>query len=213
MIYVVNLKDIESALESLGGEGKASQIQQRVLDEFCNGSIPDNYSHARSFKQTIQRKIEDHCPQADGFHRRGYDAKFTRFERGRYRLIDHQQAVIPEEIVSTRIYPEGVAVTISVNTFERNRAAREACIRHHGCKCKACNFDFRETYGSIGAGFIHVHHIIPLATIRQGYQVDPINDLVPLCPNCHAILHAASMTVEDLQREIQTRKSLISNIE
>ena len=52
-----------------------------------------------------------------------------------------------------------------------------------------CGFNFEQTYGEIGEGYIHVHHIKPLSEIQEGYEVDPINDLLPVCPNCHAMLH------------------------
>ena len=52
-----------------------------------------------------------------------------------------------------------------------------------------CEFDFEENYGEVGVGFIHVHHIVPVAEIGETYQVDPINDLIPVCPNCHAMIH------------------------
>jgi 5-methylcytosine-specific restriction protein A len=44
----------------------------------------------------------------------------------------------------------------------------------------------------LGEGFIHVHHLKPLAQIGEQYELDPINDLRPVCPNCHAMLHRAS---------------------
>jgi len=28
-----------------------------------------------------------------------------------------------------------------------------------------------------------------ISSISKGYEVDPENDLVPVCPNCHAMLH------------------------
>jgi 5-methylcytosine-specific restriction protein A len=36
---------------------------------------------------------------------------------------------------------------------------------------------------------IHVHHIVPVSSIGEKYKVDPINDLIPVCPNCHAVFH------------------------
>ena len=48
-----------------------------------------------------------------------------------------------------------------------------------------------------------VHHIKPLSEINEEYEVDPINDLIPVCPNCHAMLHRQQngipMTVERLK--------------
>jgi 5-methylcytosine-specific restriction enzyme A len=52
-----------------------------------------------------------------------------------------------------------------------------------------CDFDFGAVYGEAAAGFIHVHHTKPLAMIGEQYEVDPIEDLRPVCPNCHAVIH------------------------
>jgi 5-methylcytosine-specific restriction protein A len=68
-----------------------------------------------------------------------------------------------------------------------------------------CGFDFEKSYGEIGKGFIHVHHKVDIATIGKSYQVDPINDLIPVCPNCHAMLHTEkpAMDIETLRQIIQ----------
>lgn len=84
---------------------------------------------------------------------------------------------------------EGAITTVVVNRYERDRKAREQCIEHHGVSCLACGFDFEATYGEHGAGFIHVHHLVPLSEIGSAHEVDPVSDLVPLCPNCHAMVH------------------------
>ena len=55
--------------------------------------------------------------------------------------------------------------------------------------CCLCGFNFGEVYGEVAEGFTHVHHVRPLSEIREEYEVDPVNDLRPVCPNCHAVLH------------------------
>lgn len=87
-------------------------------------------------------------------------------------------------------YVEGAARKISVNAYERNPAARARCLDHHGYACAVCSFDFESAYGELGRNYIHVHHVVPLADVRAEYLVDPIKDLVPVCPNCHAMIHA-----------------------
>ncbi|PMG93690.1 HNH endonuclease [Vibrio breoganii] len=111
------------------------------------------------------------------------------------------ETCLPEEIVAPDIYLEGAHEVVSVNSYERNSAARQRCLDEYGYKCKACNFDFEETYGDRGRHYIHVHHIIPLKDIRKEYKVDPIKDLVPLCANCHAMVHRSdpALTVKDLK--------------
>lgn len=96
---------------------------------------------------------------------------------------------IAEEIAEPGIFFEGTQKTIVVNAYERNPMARSACIEHYGAICSVCNMTFRERYGNIAKDFIHVHHLKPLGEISAGYVVDPIQDLRPVCPNCHAMLH------------------------
>ena len=96
----------------------------------------------------------------------------------------------PDEVpVSQGRLVEGAIRQIVVNSFERSAAARERCIRAHGTRCAVCDLDMYARYGEIGRGFIHVHHLVELATIGAEYEVDPVKDLRPVCPNCHAMLH------------------------
>lgn len=85
--------------------------------------------------------------------------------------------------------PEGASVRVVVNRYERSAANRMACISHYGLRCQACGIDFAETYGPIGDDFIHVHHRTPVSQLGEGYIVNPLTDLIPVCPNCHAMLH------------------------
>ncbi len=84
---------------------------------------------------------------------------------------------------------EGAKTKVTVNKYERNPITRQRCIEHYGYSCSICTFNFHQIYGDIGKNFIHVHHIKPLHEIRENYIVDPIKDLIPVCPNCHAMLH------------------------
>lgn len=105
-------------------------------------------------------------------------------------------------------YWEGAVTVVAVNRYERDRKARQACLDHHGYQCKACDEDLTKKYGhALGQRAIHVHHIIPMATQNKEYKLDPITDLVPLCPNCHNVIHKTDpiMTpAEFRQRIIQT---------
>jgi len=85
--------------------------------------------------------------------------------------------------------PEGSKKRVEVNRYERSKINRAACITANGYICQACGFDFQKKYGDIGSGYIHVHHVIPVSELGENYKIDPINDLVPLCPNCHSMVH------------------------
>lgn len=73
--------------------------------------------------------------------------------------------------------------------YERSRRNRAAAIAIHGYDCHACSANMEALYGPLGADFIHVHHENMLADQGGARLVDPYTDLVPLCPNCHAIAH------------------------
>jgi hypothetical protein len=100
-------------------------------------------------------------------------------------------------------FHEGTAEYVTLNKYERNQKAREACIAAHGTACAVCGIDFGKAYGPEFAGKIEVHHIVPISEIGEDYVVDPVKDLVPVCPNCHTALHSKKdgvYTVEELKR-------------
>jgi len=97
--------------------------------------------------------------------------------------------LLPEQIENPKDFYEGASKAITVNAYERSPQARKSCIEHYGARCIICGIDFQEKYGDIGKGFIHVHHIKPLGEIGATYKVNPLTDLCPVCPNCHAMIH------------------------
>lgn len=120
------------------------------------------------------------------------------------------QFVFPNEIQESPAIMEGHKKAVYVNRYERNPVARKKCIEHYGCYCQVCDFDFEKVYGNLGEGFIHVHHKTPLSEIGDEYEVDPIRDLIPVCPNCHAMLHrrredGSLITPEELKALIGQR--------
>lgn len=101
-------------------------------------------------------------------------------------------------------YEEGSSIKVLTNRYERNPKARKACLDYYGYSCVVCDFNFEHTYGEIGRDFIEVHHIKPLSEINQNYQVNPVVDLVPVCSNCHQMLHkklpnASNPTISSLK--------------
>ena len=111
----------------------------------------------------------------------------------------------PDEVPSGS-YREGAVRQITVNAFERSPAARKVCIDHFGARCQVCGLTFEDKYGDIGRGFIHVHHLVALAVLEGEYEVDPIADLRPVCPNCHAMLHKADppLDIDELKKRLRS---------
>jgi len=96
----------------------------------------------------------------------------------------------PEEVPAGSRYKEGHVCQVTINRYERDPKARKRCIEIHGARCKVCHMAFSDQYGQAMAGFIHVHHLRPISELGETYEVDPHVDLIPLCPNCHAVVHS-----------------------
>ena len=112
--------------------------------------------------------------------------------------------VYPDEIDPQEPLVEGARRRVTVNAYERNPKAREKCLEKHGYRCAVCKMCFEEYYGDIGRGFIQVHHIKELSSISGEYEIDPVKDLCPVCPNCHAMLHREkpALSVDDLRQRL-----------
>lgn len=110
-------------------------------------------------------------------------------ERGFWVFGDSTEATLLPEEASATSFSEGHAIQITINRYERSAKARTACIDHFGVACTVCGVELQNIYGDVAAEFIHVHHLNPIALNDKGTQVDPIEDLRPVCPNCHAIIH------------------------
>ena len=105
-----------------------------------------------------------------------------------------------------QILLEGARKEIESNIYERNSTARQKCLEYHGYSCKVCKRPMEQMYGITGKYIIEVHHIIPLSQIGKQYIIDPVKDLVPICPNCHTIIHTKRdpcYTIEEAQEMIK----------
>lgn len=122
----------------------------------------------------------------------------------------------PEEIIPSksepeindRIFNEGDVTQITINAHERNSQARLECIRFYKneYKCIICGFRFIEHFGIDGENIIHIHHIKPLGNSYGPYKLNPISDLVPVCPNCHAFIHSKNppYSIEEVQNLLKS---------
>ncbi|MBB3005805.1 winged helix-turn-helix domain-containing protein [Cupriavidus alkaliphilus] len=213
--------EIESALlrfiHDEGGEVNADEVyfplgvklglskadMERTLDEVqgYGGNRPKWENMVQWARNSLAKKHELRRP-ADGVARGVW--KLT--EKGSLRAVGMSP---PQSIRAVSVYPdevsgtvwEGAKRSVLVNVYERNAEGRQKCIDHYGYRCAVCSFDFAERYGQHGKNFIHVHHLTPMASVGKCYQLDPIKDLRPVCPNCHAMLHRTDppCSIEELQ--------------
>jgi len=203
-------------------EGNMSMIFSEEWSTSSKGKKPPGYDQSREHIRLIEEegyklmtfpmKYSDEKKDVDGVGPakiEGFEPILTQKTLKRvggkwYASDDVLTSLLPEEIDEEEKFIEGASKTVSVNSYERNPDARATCILHHGYKCVVCGFNFETFYGEIGKNFIHVHHVIPLSEIGIEYELNPIKDLMPVCPNCHAIIHRTrpALTVEQLRKHL-----------
>jgi hypothetical protein len=200
-----------------------------VLYYLCNGDSPRNaiskasdyFPQIHDRGQTVESKISTQINVRLGTFFEWFDND-TIFPElvSRLGLDEHDQEIfrelldfedfytfhIPEEIHESidNIF-EGAVKEIRINVYERNAKARKICAQNYGFLCSVCECKLSDTYGEIGEGYIHVHHIRPLSEIGEEYELNPIEDLRPICPNCHAMIHTQTppYTIEQMKEIIQ----------
>ena len=108
-------------------------------------------------------------------------------------------------IMQDAVLLEGNGEVTELTKYERNATARAKCIKHYGATCQVCGLNYQDKYGDIGVGSIHVHHITPLSEIGISYVVDPIRDLIPVCANCHQVIHRRTppYSIAELKKAVE----------
>ena len=109
---------------------------------------------------------------------------------------------------SLESFEEGAAKKRYVTYYERDKRNRTLAIAIHGDSCVACGFNFGQVYGEVGEGYIQVHHVMPVSELTEASKPDPETNLVPLCANCHAVVHRkrdATLSVEELIKLIRKK--------
>lgn len=122
--------------------------------------------------------------------------------------MDQRVVPLPDELDLARPLLEGARYQVTVNAYERDPLARQLCIAKHGTTCLVCGFSFGMVYGPVAEGFVQVHHLRPLSEIGGEYEVNPIEDLRPVCPNCHAVLHrrVPAFSIEEVQAFLEQQR-------
>jgi HNH endonuclease len=174
--------------------------------------VADNFVQDSLTHSDANGSIRWNCTLKDGMLHVSHTGKYTDVSHfHRTILITETTApdsVITEEVLENELFNEGSVVRVVVNRYERDSTARRICIELFGARCSICGFNFGAVYGQSVDGFIHVHHLTPLHKIGKDYVVNPKTDLIPVCPNCHAVIHSKrpQLTVEQVRQILQKSK-------
>ncbi len=178
----------------------------RKVSKCLNMAIDSSTVSSEEDVKTISKRLSETDTPND------YKNNLVSALGGYLRYVSEADSVFvsPDEIANPDKYAEGAKKKITVNAFERDVRARNKCIEIHGTDCTICGMNFEEMYGPVGIGYIHVHHIKPLSEVTESYSVNPETDLIPVCPNCHVMLHRFQddMTIEALKAAYCERKGV-----
>lgn len=134
------------------------------------------------------------------------------------RIKEYINEIINNKVIvnssSDEEYKEGQLKEQLITTRERDPKAREKCIDKYGYICQVCGVDLVQFYGPIAKNYIHVHHIDFISNSDGEHTINPEEDLITVCPNCHAMLHRKLdgnyLSVDELKDEIKKAKEIIN---
>jgi predicted HNH restriction endonuclease len=117
--------------------------------------------------------------------------------------IDASDEIEGEE--TQKVFDEGFKKQIVIEVGKRDQKLIKQAKKEHGIRCSVCKMTFEEVYGEHGKGFIEMHHLYP---VKGGERKNTVDDLRPVCANCHRMLHRGSelMSIEDLIRIVNEQK-------
>ena len=174
-----------------------------MMTDFIRAKVDPGFAlYAASGKEAtgdwyleIRRKLTIQPSLAEGFDVARLKAAlkhYADFVRSKAFLAapaDVGRAGVPPPAAESAELSEGAVTQVVFNKHERNPALRQRCLKHFGTTCRACGMNFEAVYGAIGKGYVEVHHLSPISQTDGEHAVDPTKDLVPLCANCHAMIH------------------------
>ena len=175
---------------------KKVNMTKEIIDDkkfVING---DNYTNYGNYMRIeFIKEIEENLITLNELHNHGMKGNVQGPRLLRNELLDFVLEVLEktsnlnESQIENVEYKEGKILKKYGSKFERNSKLREKAIEIHGVTCKVCGFNFEKKYGNIGKNFIEIHHIKPMYDIRKEILVNPQTDLIPLCSNCHKMIH------------------------
>jgi predicted HNH restriction endonuclease len=184
---VMNFRALDSRVAG-AGQANGGEATDRIWGEFFNGSDIDRTRLAAALAglQTPgSEPVSLASLEAEADRAAGYSVE------GRRRLVTHFRIERDRRVVE-----DAKAAWFVADPMLR---------------CHVCRVSFAESYGQLGEGFIEAHHIEPLGD-RQSEKVPTVQDFVPLCANCHRMIHRREgVTLDDLAAVVESRKGVAND--
>lgn len=188
---LANLSRFETvvqALRSLGGQARPAEIAQEIRRLFPG-------EHPSSLLQSVRGRIQE-CSSDSKFWKRKRDLFYSVHGIGGgvwgLREIDPLNPANNDGFADAAepfMAHEGAETLKTHLRRERSKAlVQKFKEKLEDFRCSICDFDFFERYGEIGRGFIEAHHLTPVSQLQPGTKTK-LEDLIPVCSNCHRMLH------------------------
>lgn len=137
-----------------------------------------------------------------------------------YRYIDADKEAKLKELIKAKDETFEDPIETEITDIEGKSLLRKHLVKERSSKlisafkqllssynCWVCGFDFQETYGEVGAGFIEAHHTKPISSLKEGERVST-KDIVAVCSNCHRMIHKTNPMLDwkELKKKIKVKR-------
>lgn len=176
------------ALKELNRESTLEEIKETIL----TNKLYD--FGAQDITDVIRNQIERYCDNVSRKQKHN-NKLFHKNKTSLYSLLefdkyaDYDENEINDVTNSLESSSEGTMKKVYTSVYERDPKLRKEALRRHGLTCFACGFNFEQVYGEYAKGYIHIHHTQPLFENEGKKRKGIVEDLVPVCANCHSVIH------------------------
>jgi hypothetical protein len=176
------LEDITIALANIGGIAHYDDLYAEIK-RVRGGVVPD------SWKQIVQRKIQDHCSDSDGYRGRNLFYSVSGIGAGVWGLSSELSATPVAADLREPDAPERV-LTETYRVLRDTELARKLKALHKDV-CQVCG---QTVHLGNGKTYSEAHHIRPLGNPHRGPDV--AENILVLCPNHHVLFDYGALRVE-----------------
>ncbi|MGY0701802.1 HNH endonuclease [Bacillus subtilis] len=167
----------------------------------------NTFTNPIEYDENLKNEVKLNVRWAGKLQNSTYEVIIAKYLKKESLLESIKLDVESELAQSDEIYfKEGSPKDFYGKRYERNPENRLLAIQKHGLNCFVCGFNFEDVYGEHGKDFIEIHHIKPLSSFKKETLINPEKDMIPLCANCHRMIHRKRdkvLQVEELKKMIK----------